>query len=898
MPSLIVVGKKDPSEVALDSSVTVIGRDRGVQLELSDFQVSRRHALVVRTDDGCFVKDLGSRNGVLVNSARVPSRRHQLLKNGDVLTLGRTAIVYKEIEGPLDPAVVATISTPPARPAAKDGRGPAKGAKAAEGKPAEPEARPSEAKGQPPKGESPKCQAPKGQAPKGEATSPSPEPKIEVAPRAEAAPAGRPRFVELAADSGPTPRREDDRSDPAVRALLRRLEVERIFYRNLALGLVSFLMILVIVLLIFALRRSDKADERAGRAPTPARSPADQVAVGTPAGQGGGTLLRPQAPVAIQLGRAGDLDEREFADTITPLLRKDCATGGCHLSPAKGAGDLVLEAGTDAPALARNLGSVKRFVVPGRPERSPLLTKPLRRDEGGEGHGGGDVLAAEGPAYQTIRAWIQRAAPPAELGGPQIPGRRLGAPETEAPAEILPETGGPAGPPRTAHKPVARIAPPAGSTAVGATLVLDGRASVCPTAGCTLRHHWNLTRPAASRAEITDPIGGQARFVPDVAGTYTVSLVVACEEGRSEAVEQKIAVEAAAAAPVAPSSPSALLRDAADGRAWLRAASIDVLGRGPSREEADRGLARTRDDVAQDLLGRDEAYSEWLAAECEAPLLADARPGPDVLTELAGRLKRREATAAEGLETLWSAAAGTRSDPEKLVLALVSSLHGMDHPEPAFVDAARRMVEGQSSALLGKTGRSPADLVKILVADRACAEHLARRTWLRLVGQPIDPSELERATGRLLDAGPKGDRPATWAFFDVVREWLVSPRYLERLATRHWKPERAFVRTLFQDVLGRTPDEDELRSARRSLRSLGDKGPLRSALAKVLLDSPQARVAPGVDVEDFVRAQFRQLLAREPRDRELGAFLRALGSGASRDTVVRAIVTAPEYASY
>src|SRR5581483_854224 len=110
MPSLIVVGKKDGAELALDASVTVIGRDRGVTLELGDFQVSRRHALVVKTDDGTFVKDLGSRNGVLVNSARVPSRRHQKLKNGDVLTLGRTALIYKDTVGPLDPAVVATIA--------------------------------------------------------------------------------------------------------------------------------------------------------------------------------------------------------------------------------------------------------------------------------------------------------------------------------------------------------------------------------------------------------------------------------------------------------------------------------------------------------------------------------------------------------------------------------------------------------------------------------------------------------------------------------------------------------------------------------------------------------------------------------------------------------------------
>ena len=45
MPSLIVVGKKRTEEFPLTDAVTVIGRDKGVNLELSDFKASRRHAL-------------------------------------------------------------------------------------------------------------------------------------------------------------------------------------------------------------------------------------------------------------------------------------------------------------------------------------------------------------------------------------------------------------------------------------------------------------------------------------------------------------------------------------------------------------------------------------------------------------------------------------------------------------------------------------------------------------------------------------------------------------------------------------------------------------------------------------------------------------------------------------
>ena len=893
MPSLIVVGKKDQSELALDTSVTVIGRDRGVTLELSDFQVSRRHALVVRTDTGVFVKDLGSRNGVLVNSARVPSRRHQKLKNGNVLTLGRTALVFKEVDGVLDPSIVATIAArpvPPATPA----KAPAPAASPA--KAPAPAASPAKAPAAPAAPAAPEAVAktPAGLPPGLLVVTPAtPEPGSIPAPAPLAA--GRARFVELAADADGSPQARPNNNannnDPAVRALLRRLEVERIFYRNLALALVTFLMVLVLLLLVFALRRNEKASESAGQVTRPAN---DSVA---DARTGGSVLVRPQEPTSIPVPKAGQLDEREFGDTILPLLKKSCATGGCHASPAKGAGDLVLEAGDGAPALARNLASVSRFVVAGRPERSPLLTKPLRRDEGGEGHGGGDVLEAEKPVYQTIRAWISRAAPPPELavGPPRIPARTL-TPEIDARIDPAPDAQGSGGAGKTKHKPLARIAPVAGSSAVGATVVLDGRMSVCPTANCPLKYRWTLEAgPQGSHSTLVGDKDAQASLIPDVTGSYTLSLVVSDEDASSEPV---LAHLTATLSPVA--APRALLSEAADGRAWARAVWIDLLGRGPTREESDRALGRTREELVNDLFGRDEPYAEWLETECLAlGLIDEARPPSDVLSDLAGRLRRHEGTAAEALETLASSQGlAQRGDNEKVVLTLLATLLGQDKPEPALVDAARRMVDGQSSALLGKTGRSLQDLAKILVGDKAFVDQLARGTWLRLTGLPLDADGLEHARKRLTDGGAKGDAAPTAGFFDLLREWCLSPRYLERGSSRRTKSERAFVRTLFQDVIGRTPDEEELRASRRSMRTLADKTPLRAALAKVLLDSPQSRVSLGGDAETFVRSQFQQLLGREPREKELTAFVKGLGSGTSRDGVVRAILTSPEYAAY
>src|SRR5581483_2442997 len=151
---------------------------------------------------------------------------------------------------------------------------------------------------------------------------------------------------------------------------------------------------------------------------------------------------------------------------------------------------------------------------------------------------------------------------------------------------------------------------------------------------------------------------------------------------------------------------------------------------------------------------------------------------------------------------------------------------------------------------------------------------------------------------KLTDVGPSGDLPATAGFFELVREWVSSPKYLERGPVLRPKSERAYVRTLFVDVLGRTPDLEELRSARRALHASSDRAALRAAFATVILASPQARVSLAGSDEAFVRASFAQCLAREPQPGELAAFTKALAGGSSRELAFRALVTSAEYGGY
>ena len=65
----------------------VIGREEGCSVHLPGNDVSRRHAVLRKSDTGTGVEvvDLDSRNGVHVNGRRVPSAQ---LRRGDVVRLG------------------------------------------------------------------------------------------------------------------------------------------------------------------------------------------------------------------------------------------------------------------------------------------------------------------------------------------------------------------------------------------------------------------------------------------------------------------------------------------------------------------------------------------------------------------------------------------------------------------------------------------------------------------------------------------------------------------------------------------------------------------------------------------------------------------------------------------
>ncbi|MFT7622883.1 MAG: pSer/pThr/pTyr-binding forkhead associated (FHA) protein [Myxococcota bacterium] len=92
MPELIVtIRDKELRRVPILAEETKIGRDEMSDLMIDNPGISRHHASIIYKARAFYVKDAGSQNGLFVNGEPV---REEPLKNGDVLALGKFAIIF------------------------------------------------------------------------------------------------------------------------------------------------------------------------------------------------------------------------------------------------------------------------------------------------------------------------------------------------------------------------------------------------------------------------------------------------------------------------------------------------------------------------------------------------------------------------------------------------------------------------------------------------------------------------------------------------------------------------------------------------------------------------------------------------------------------------------------
>ena len=91
---LVVEGGPDNEKsIPLSGAATVMGRQSANDIVVAETGVSRKHAEIVQTDDGYYLRDLASTNGTFVNDKKI-SGEDYLLKDGDSIRLGASKVTH------------------------------------------------------------------------------------------------------------------------------------------------------------------------------------------------------------------------------------------------------------------------------------------------------------------------------------------------------------------------------------------------------------------------------------------------------------------------------------------------------------------------------------------------------------------------------------------------------------------------------------------------------------------------------------------------------------------------------------------------------------------------------------------------------------------------------------
>ena len=82
----VLEGAKSGTKIAVKKTEFIIGRSQDCHLCAGSSAVSRQHCAILRTDNRVSIKDLGSRNGTIVNGNKITEEIE--LASGDEVAIG------------------------------------------------------------------------------------------------------------------------------------------------------------------------------------------------------------------------------------------------------------------------------------------------------------------------------------------------------------------------------------------------------------------------------------------------------------------------------------------------------------------------------------------------------------------------------------------------------------------------------------------------------------------------------------------------------------------------------------------------------------------------------------------------------------------------------------------
>ena len=327
----------------------------------------------------------------------------------------------------------------------------------------------------------------------------------------------------------------------------------------------------------------------------------------------------------------------------------------------------------------------------------------------------------------------------------------------------------------------------------------------------------------------------------------------------------------------------------------LRTVCLDLLGRPPLPLEREAWFDKDLRDFLKETTSGHEFWDHWLEEQLYFFLLIDNfRPEnegvqavPQKMFE--GRLNPREAVHRIVLSPSFEM---RNPGADTFVTVVMEQLAGMRvQKKPRDLEIGKALYDGKPGTFLEHHGNSQADVVKICVESKEFAREFIAREYARMLHRD-GPKKSLATWSRTFHKEPAGYR-------ELVRAWFTSEEYMTRLKEQHPLSNRAFVNALHVDLLGRMPTQEEAEPMREALDGLGDSAPLRSILARLLLDSGRASIPSKAELTNrrvWTASLFPRFFGREATIVELDAVCGALDEPSCQpSTILYALLSHPEY---
>lgn len=522
----------------------------------------------------------------------------------------------------------------------------------------------------------------------------------------------------------------------SLRTLLDRTEKERKFYRHLTVAMVAFLMLLMSLLFV-KLMSGDSDDEGEPK---------------TEETKGNDTKRPGRRPTAMVLNvpkngleNAKRLDKDTFVNAILPILKTKCAV--CH-GPSSSKSKFRFDPNNEKQSLAM----AASYVLPGRPDRSFLLQKPLPKSEGGEIHKGGAVFKTDSEDFRAMHGWINDVRTPGENNDP----------ETEMNNSEL--------------APVAKISVAKKEVAVGERVVLDSGNSVSKTNN-TLLVTWSIDRkPSASRSFIDDDSGTTTSFIPDAPGEYLIQLVVQ-DDSLTGSASVIITASGNGSGNMGGSNdpdpdpkpkPKPDPKDVGPAMAVVAPIYRKLTGKDLTdsvyKKVKEKSLRRTARSILKTTTAKVYLLQNELAT---FGLTGASKPQSYYLKILAKPLNKDEGKNIDFafVEMVISPYFNSKhSDAKSWTNAIFESFLGRK-PRGAERSAAMKMWSSKESKLFGQKGRGQADAAGILAKQPEFVKNFLKRTYKLYMGSDPEDAVVDKAYEKYQES-PED-------FWKIIERWVV-----------------------------------------------------------------------------------------------------------------------------